>query len=571
MNGGGSDALRWSELGRLVGRIAGLEGCDAHLTERAERLAERIRSRRFHIAVLGEFKRGKSTLVNALIGKSVLPSGSLPLTSVATEVHIGPPHVAVIFDDGREIATGPEAIKRYATEEGNPSNHLGVRRVEVGVDTSFGVGGLVMVDTPGVASIHEHNTAAAHDALLDSDAAVLVLSADSPLSESERELLRQLHERESQVFLVINKADHLSRQDLDQVRQFVAGQASRIFGTTIEPYCVSAKAALERLPGLSPEVASEFRSFREHLDRFVRTDLDGARRSAAIGELRRLAGDLASSLQIEEAAMAMDLQTLTDRLDRFGSAAIEGHRLLAEDRMVLDHEVGQLSESIGRELAEGGARAAQAAAPRLAAMASELPVRHLDTGLRECIEQLVTEGFDPVWLAAQSHAEHEWDDLAERFAQRIEKRIAELRAIADRLFDVQLVAPHVSGVAGQRPRFSYLFLHVEGPNAVIGRIARIALPPALARHRALQRAQRKLLEEFDKHAGRARYDLTERLRSAEGTFVRELVREFEEVQTSISAAASRAKEGVDLAVDLRDERRRFVDDAKEIIDEVAGL
>jgi ribosome biogenesis GTPase A len=95
------------DLERLVRRLTML--CEGR-AERVLRLSERIDSQRFHIAVLGEFKRGKSTLVNALIGRELLPSGVVPLTTVATEVHFGTGPSTVVFSDGRRLPIGEDEI-----------------------------------------------------------------------------------------------------------------------------------------------------------------------------------------------------------------------------------------------------------------------------------------------------------------------------------------------------------------------------------------------------------------------------------------------------------------------------
>ncbi len=92
----------------LARRMAALPGQPAAFAERALRLAERSDAQRFHIAVLGEFKRGKSTLVNALIGRRLLPSGVVPVTTVVTELHFGdgPEGVLVVFEDGSSREAG---------------------------------------------------------------------------------------------------------------------------------------------------------------------------------------------------------------------------------------------------------------------------------------------------------------------------------------------------------------------------------------------------------------------------------------------------------------------------------
>ena len=72
-------------------RIAALaEECeDEHVKEEAGSAAERIAEGRFYVACVGQFKRGKSTLLNALIGDSLLPSGVTPVTTVPTVVRFG--------------------------------------------------------------------------------------------------------------------------------------------------------------------------------------------------------------------------------------------------------------------------------------------------------------------------------------------------------------------------------------------------------------------------------------------------------------------------------------------------
>src|SRR6266508_3705901 len=115
----------------------------------------------------------------------------------------------------------PSEVADYVTEERNPGNVRRVARVEIRGRWPLLASGVVLVDTPGIGSLYGHNTAAARAALLDADGAVVVLSADDPVSEQERELLVVLAERRSPTYFVLNKADHLGAGDLDQVRRFV--------------------------------------------------------------------------------------------------------------------------------------------------------------------------------------------------------------------------------------------------------------------------------------------------------------------------------------------------------------
>jgi hypothetical protein len=84
-------------------------GRDSELTQRITGLRDRLRDNRLQLAVLGQFKRGKSTFINALLGVAVLPVGVVPLTSVPVFISCAESPIARIhFKDGRpseELAT----------------------------------------------------------------------------------------------------------------------------------------------------------------------------------------------------------------------------------------------------------------------------------------------------------------------------------------------------------------------------------------------------------------------------------------------------------------------------------
>src|ERR1022692_2490633 len=178
-------------------------------------LRDRLAARRLRVLVAGEAKRGKSTLVNALLGRPVLPTGVLPLTALATTVRRGS-HDAVIagFADGRTETFPVSALDDLVTERGNPGNRRGLRAVTVLANTPLLARGVELVDTPGLGSIHEHNTIAAGAALVTMDAAVLVLTADPPVSGSERGLIASVAELSVEMFVVLNKVDHLGGTEL---------------------------------------------------------------------------------------------------------------------------------------------------------------------------------------------------------------------------------------------------------------------------------------------------------------------------------------------------------------------
>lgn len=165
----------------------------------ARALGERLAEQRFHLAVLGQFKRGKSTLLNALLGEEVLPTGVVPLTAIPTFLRPGPSRRLVVhYSNGEPVeertladaATLRATLADFVTEKENPRNERGVSFVEVFHFAPLLAAGVVLIDTPGIGSTHQHNTEMTLNFLEQCDAALVLLSADPPITEVEVEFCR---------------------------------------------------------------------------------------------------------------------------------------------------------------------------------------------------------------------------------------------------------------------------------------------------------------------------------------------------------------------------------------------
>ena len=209
-----------------------------------DELRARLGERRLRVLVAGEAKRGKSTLVNALLGRAVLPAGVTPLTSLATTVRYGPdPGRRAVFADGRVEHFPLSALEDLVTERRNPGNRRNVGSVTVMVDAPVLARGVELVDTPGTGSVYAHNTAAAEAALETMDAAIFVLTADPPVSASERELMARVADLSVTMFVVLNKADYLTGTDLAEALEFTASVAAEAAGHPVRVYPLSARGA----------------------------------------------------------------------------------------------------------------------------------------------------------------------------------------------------------------------------------------------------------------------------------------------------------------------------------------
>ncbi|HTW10690.1 MAG TPA: dynamin family protein [Acidimicrobiales bacterium] len=536
-----------SDLDQLAAAARGLAAAAGDRQElglRAGRLADRLARRRFNVSVLGEFKRGKSTLINALLGAELMPTGVLPLTAVVTEVAYGEPGATVVHLDGTTQQVGLEDLADYVTEARNPANQRQVARVEARAPVELLRAGVVLVDTPGIGSVFRHDEAAGR-ALLEADGAVLVLSADAPLSAEERNLLSSLSERNAPTFFVLNRVDHLDRGERDEVATFVTDAVAAELGRKARLWCVSARAALgARLAGQAPnqDEGGDFGEFYSEFRRFIAEDLLGARLETARAELSRLAHELDDSLAVEAAIADLDAATLAERVSRLQAAAAGQRQAFADERTLLERDVAALAGTIERALADFAATEPAKCDHRLVEVARSTPMARLEGALRRTVEGLVRESFEGFRLAEADKAESSWRRLAERFRDRTQERVNAVRAAAADIFQVELPQLSVPQVAEERERYFYLFLNVGHSGEGLDRLLRRLLPAPAVRRRLLGRARADLAGEFDKHAGRARWDLTQRLDAVRRRFEVAMADELERSVATIIEATARAED-----------------------------
>ncbi|MBC8548561.1 MAG: dynamin family protein, partial [Candidatus Brocadiales bacterium] len=116
--------------------------------ERLLAIREQLISNHFNLVVLGQFKRGKTTLINSLVGNAILPSSVVPLTSIVTILKFGNDVRCTIFmNDGTEQNIRIEELHDYVTESGNPKNVRGVKCACIEYPIPLLEKGMQLVDT----------------------------------------------------------------------------------------------------------------------------------------------------------------------------------------------------------------------------------------------------------------------------------------------------------------------------------------------------------------------------------------------------------------------------------------
>lgn len=200
---------------------------DAEREREARALLTRLAAGRFRLAVLGQFSRGKTTLMNALLGGAYLPMGALSMTSVITTVRYGSRPRALIRSHAASLPVEvPVAeVARFIARHSAERARLEVASVEVEMPAEFLRAGFEFVDTPGVGSANAASTAITLRFLPQADAIVFVTSFDSPLTQAEADFLTAAARHAGKLFLVINKRDLVSDRDTSEVTEFVQNWA----------------------------------------------------------------------------------------------------------------------------------------------------------------------------------------------------------------------------------------------------------------------------------------------------------------------------------------------------------
>ncbi len=203
-----ADAVRSGSV-ELVRLLNQLDRPD--LVGRVTAAAARLQRPATIVAVVGEFKQGKSSLVNGLLGQSVCPVDDDLATSAITLVRHGEqPGAVVRRKDGAGPAAGPipvSELPNWVSEVGNPGNSKGVERVEITVPSAILKQGLVIVDTPGMGGLGAGHAAATLAFLPFADGLILVSDASSELSGPEIEFLRRAVELCPTVLFAQTKID----------------------------------------------------------------------------------------------------------------------------------------------------------------------------------------------------------------------------------------------------------------------------------------------------------------------------------------------------------------------------
>jgi len=269
------------------------------------------------VAIVGRFKSGKSSFINSIISRDVLPCGILPVTGVITVVSYAEKDSAeIVFFDGSKKICDINEVVNYVSEERNPGNILKVRLVDLKLKISEDFKKIRFIDTPGLyySKTHSDATFSLFPSL---QLAIVAISFDSPFSENEAEFINILKKHTPKVLILITKTDLISEEDGEKVLEFVrkrlgefdvmkysvkdTGLRNKILNDIIEPLYEKMEIVKEEIIGYKTE------NIRKYLISFLKAAYNTACKKD--DEIKKLKKEIYDNIEkINE--LKKDLQVL---------------------------------------------------------------------------------------------------------------------------------------------------------------------------------------------------------------------------------------------------------------------
>ncbi|GBE08757.1 bacterial dynamin-like protein [bacterium BMS3Bbin11] len=514
-------------------------------------LRQRFESNVFNLVVMGEFKRGKSSVINALIGEDVLPVGVVPLTAIATILEYGKaPTVQILFQDGTEKQADVKALWDFATEKGNPDNEKGVSEVHVSWPSPWLKSGVRLIDTPGIGSVHQQNSDVAYGLLPRADAVLLVLSVDQPIGQVEYDFLKQVRDYAGRIFFLLNKSDLLTATDLAESQAFTSQVITEAMGFPATLFPFSARLALEgRKKDSAGQLSkSGFLVFTEALKLFLAEDKGNALVASLAKGLLRLLSQTRFSAELTLSSLTVPVDELRQKVKAFESKRDEMAQGGRDFSILLKAEVKHLADQdVTADVEDFMARLSEEIEAQIRNhydSVRHLSSHELDESLRQYAMEAVRTGWDHFRRDEDEKLEAAFHQICARFNEKINATVDELYRFSSDLFSIPFDAVDADSAWDIQSGFYYKFWEVPGSIRLMTTSFLHALPKFLGDQLILRDARKYAQELTDTQAGRVRYDFAQRLDKSMRDFNKGMC---ERLTVALAHIESAVKKGLELA------------------------
>lgn len=325
-----------------------------------------IRSRKddpFTLVVCGEFKRGKSSLINALLGEEVVTTNVTTETVTLNKISYGAHSNEAILSGGRRLRLKDKDLERDNLEElikevGEPINQIEIKRpIEILKDVTI-------IDTPGLGDSLKDFSDLVDHALRQADAVIYVFSVSYPLSQAEQLFLKAevLPQRYTDLFLVGNYCDVLrDKNEYDRMEQLLQQRVEGVLPgqkfwmvSALDELCIQLE---EERPNrkLADLLADNFAQFRKQLGYLVESKREMVLPDRMQRLLKGMTIELEEQLQAMEEGLAMDAKGIQEAMSALESHCAQQNEQQKKATEQIDAAIrGMMEEALGwiRELVD---------------------------------------------------------------------------------------------------------------------------------------------------------------------------------------------------------------------------
>lgn len=301
----------------------------------------------FTIVVIGDFKRGKSTLINALLGEEIVTTDVTTETVTLNKISYGAHSNEAVLSGSRRARLSDNELKREELESVIAQLGEPVQRLELKRPCDI-LKKVTIIDTPGTGDAMKDFSDMVQESLIQADAVIYVYNVQYPLSKSEQLFLKSavLPQKFTKLFLVGNYADVLgSPEEYHRVREFLNKRIESILPNT-DVYMISALDELcqklgedSRKTDVTPIIREQFETFRAALEQLIEEKAD----TVTLSRMQRLTDamlhDLGEELDSIEKGLNMSdeearkaLQSVKDQQD--ASVETQTHIMQEIDKIV---------------------------------------------------------------------------------------------------------------------------------------------------------------------------------------------------------------------------------------------
>lgn len=518
------------------------------VTSHLNMLQSKLQDNIFNLVVLGQFKRGKSTFINALLGDSILPSAVIPLTSIVTILKYGEKEdVKVYYENGNIEHISREDLPMYVTEKGNPQNKRGVERVEIQYPAQYLKDGLCLIDTPGVGSTYKNNTEVTYSFLPKVDAAIFLLSVDPPISQSEIDFLDDIRQYVSKIFFVQNKIDYLDENEINDIVNFSKASLVSSVGD-VRIYPLSAKLALEAKKTFNNELLekSRFETFEKELERFLLSGKVKILFESVLKSLKKLLIDEKSMLNLQLKSLDTPLEELEERIVIFNLRMKEISQQREDLHYYFEGEIRRVMDRLDRDLEaikEKGEMDIESSIKQKFEEVKDRSMSELILQMETHFENEIIKTLNQFVIREEEVLNNEYAKVVTRYAERANEVINTLLAISSEIFDVQLKTIDLSTTIVQDSSLYYLtgnppkFFNLGG---AFDYFSKKLLPKGISRSLFLKSLLKQIPQKLDQNCGRIRSDYMDRIQRSFLNFKWDLNSSIDQLQRSIENAVKRA-------------------------------